>query len=105
LRDVATQQLRDEVLTEHADSASLDGLPGVAVPVTHDPRNATEEVARNHPSAVVGDATHLDGGRVPTHGLEHVDVVEEEVHRHGSHGRPDSVTCGRPPCAPAAMGV
>ena len=104
LDDTVVEQLGNEVLAQEADRAALDRLAGIGVPVARQPGHATEEVAGNDPAAVVRDASHLHRGRVPDR-LDHLDVVEEDVHGDGSHGRPDSVTCLGHPCVTAAMGV
>ena len=98
------EQLGDEVLAQQADGAALHRLGGVDVPVAHMRGHAAEQVPGHDSPAVVGDASDLDGGRVPDR-LDHLDVVEEEVHGHGSHGRPDSVTCLGHPCVTPATGV
>ena len=46
----------------------------------------------------------LDRGGVAD-GLDHLYVVEEEVHGHAWHGRTDSVACPGHPCETAATGV
>ncbi len=48
--------------------------------------HAAEQITRYDAAAVVGDPTDVDGGGIPR-GLNDMDVVEEEVHLHGSHGR------------------
>ena len=104
LHDVAVEQVWDEVLTQQADRPALHGLGGVDVPVAHVAGNTAEEVPRHDPAAVVGDAADVDGRGV-TDRLDHLYVVEEEVHRHGSHDRPDSVACLRHPRGTTATGV
>ena len=104
LHDVAVDQLGDEVLANEADRAALHRLCGMGVPVADEAGDATEQVPRHHPPAVVGDAADEDGGGV-AHRLDHLDVVEEEVHGHGSHDRTDSVACSGHPCVTPAMGV
>ncbi len=104
LGDVTVQQLGDEVLAQHADRTALDRLACVNVPVAHEARHTAKEVTRYDSATVVGDAPDLDGGGI-AHRFQHLDVVEEEVHRHGSHRRPDSVACRGGACVTLAMGV
>ncbi len=104
LHHVVLQQVGDEVLAQEPDRAPVDRLGGVHVAVADVARHAAKEVSGYDPPAVVGDATHLDGGGVADR-LDHLYVVEEKVHGDGSHGRPDSVACLSHPRATPAMGV
>ena len=104
LHDVVVEQVGDEVLAQEADGTALDCLGGVGVTVAHVAGDTAEEVPRHHPTAVVGDASDRDRGGVADR-LDHLDVVEEEVHGHGSHGRPDSVACPGHPRGTSAMGM
>ena len=79
----ASEQLGDEVLAEQPDRTPLDRLGGMGVPVADASGHAAEQVPRDDPTAVVGDPADVHRGRVPR-GLDDVDVVEEEVHLHGS---------------------
>ena len=88
------EQLGDEVLTEQPHRAPVDRLGGIGVAVADQSGHAAEEVTGHDPAAVVGDAAILDRGRVPG-GLNDLDVVEEEVHLHGSHGRRTAEEHGR----------
>ena len=92
LHDVTAAKFGDEVLAQEADGTPLHGVEGEGVSVAHHSRDTAEEVARPDPPAVVRDPADQHGRRVP-HRLNDVDVVEEEVHGHGRHGRPDSVAC------------
>ena len=104
LHDVAVEQVRNEVLAQEADGTALDCLCRVGVTVAHVAGDTAEEVTRHHATAVVGDASDRDRGGVADR-LDHLDVVEEEVHGHGSHDRPDSVTCPGHPRGTSAMGM
>jgi len=88
----------------HWKLASIDRFAGVSVPIADPPGDATEEVTGNDPATVVRDPADLDRRRV-TDGLNHLYVVEEEVHRHAWHGRTDSVACPGRACDTTAMGV
>ena len=81
LHDVLVDQLGNEVLAQEADGAAVHRLGGVDVPVADAAGHATEEVPGNDPAAVVRDPPDLDRGGV-TDGLDHLYVVEEEVHGH-----------------------
>ena len=74
-------ELGNEVLAEKADGTAVHGLRGVHVPVADASGHAEEEVARDDPAAVVRDTADLDRGGVAD-GLDHLNVVEEEVHGH-----------------------
>ena len=104
LHHLLVQQLRDEVLAQQPDGAALDRLGRVGVAVADETGHAAEEVPGHDPPAVVRDATDLHRGEIAD-GLDDLDVVEEEVHGHTSHGRPDSVACPGHPRVTSAMGV
>ena len=104
LHHVLVDQLGDEVLAQEADGATIDRLGGVGVPVADAAGDAAEEVTGDDPAAVVRDAADLDRRGVAD-GLDHLYVVEEEVHGHAWHGRTDSVACLGHPCDTTAMGV
>jgi hypothetical protein len=74
------------------------------VPVADVTGDATEEISGHHPATVVRDPADIDRREVAD-GLEDLYVVEEEVHRHGSHDRSDSVACLRQVRAASAMHV
>ena len=97
-------ELGNEVLAEEADGAPVHRLGGMGVAVTDAAGHAAEEVTGDDPTAVVRDAADLDRGGVAD-GLDHLYVVEEEVHGHTWHGRTDSVACPGHPCETAATGV
>jgi hypothetical protein len=75
-------ELRDEVFAQQADGTAVNRLGGVAMTVTDAARNTAEEVPGHNPATVVRDAPDLDRRRV-TDGLDHLYVVEEEVHGYG----------------------
>ena len=102
--DNLVDQLGNEVLAQEADGATVHRLGGVRVPIADAPGNATEEVTGNDPATVVRDPADLDRRGVAD-GLDHLYVVEEEVHGHAWHGRTDSVACLGHACETAAMGV
>ena len=104
LHHVPVDQLRNEVLTQETDGAPVHRLGGMGVPIADVAGDAAEEVAGDDPATVVRDAAHLDRRRVAD-GLNHLYVVEEEVHGHAWHGRTDSVACLGHACETAAMGV
>ncbi len=104
LDHLLVQQLRNEVLTQQSDGAALDCLGRVGVAVADEAGHAAEEVPGHDPPAVVRDATDFHRGEIAD-GFEDVDVVEEEVHGHTSHDRPDSVACPGHPRVTSAMGV
>ena len=92
------------MLAEEPDGAAVHRLRGVDVAVADAAGNAAEEVPGHDPAAVVRNAADLDRGGVAD-GLDHLYVVEEEVHGHAWHGRTDSVACLGHPCDTAATGV
>ena len=102
LDDRPIEKLGDEVLAEQAHGAPVDRLGGEGVAVAELSRHAAEEVPRHDAAAVVGDATNIHRCRIPG-GLDDVDVVEEKVHLHSSHGRPHS-EWGHGGSAPPASG-
>ncbi len=104
LDDSLVEQLGDEVLAQQPDGTAFHRLARVGVPVADQAGHAAEEIAGHDPAAVVRDAADLHRREVADR-LEHVYVVEEEVHGHGSHDGPDSVACPGHPRVTAAMGV
>ena len=96
------EKLGDEVLAQQPHRAPVDRLGGEGVAVAEQSGHAAEEVPRHDAAAVVGDATDIHRCRVPG-GLDDLDVVEEKVHLHSSHGRPLSEGgTGAPRLPPAA---
>ena len=104
LHDVVVDELGNEVLAQEADGTAVHRFGGVDVPVADAAGHAAEEVPGHDPPTVVRDPADLDRGGVAD-GLDHLYVVEEEVHGHAWHGRTDSVACPGHPCETAAMGV
>ena len=104
LHDPLVDELGDEVLAQQPDGTAVHRLGGVDVAVADPAGNAAEEVPGHDPPAVVRDPADLHGGGVAD-GLDHLNVVEEEVHGHAWHGRTDSVACLGHPCETAATGV
>jgi hypothetical protein len=76
----------------------------MGVPIAHAAGDAAEEVTRDDPATVVRNPTDLDRGGVAD-GLDHLYVVEEEVHWQAWHGRTDSVACLGHACETIAMGM
>ncbi len=102
LHDGPIQQFGDEVLTEQPDGSPVDRVGRKRMPVGDKTGHAAEEVTGHDPTTVVRNAADVDCGRV-SRCLNDFDVVEEKVHLHGSHGRPNSGrSTGVPRLAPSA---
>jgi hypothetical protein len=96
------EQLGDEVLTEQPDGPALDRFGRIGVTVGDQSRNTTEQVAGDDAPAVVRDAPNVNCGRIPGC-LNDLNIVEQEVHLHGSHRRCDgNVSTEAPPLLPSA---
>ena len=92
LDDPPDRRRRQQVLADERDGPPGHRLGGVVVAVAVAAGQATEERAGRHPAAVVLDGRDGDGGRV-TRDLEHVDLVEQQVHLH--RGERDPTGLGR----------
>jgi hypothetical protein len=102
LDDVVAEQVRNEVLAEDPNRTPFHCLGRMLVPVADVTRDTAEEISRYHSATVVRDAADIDSREVAD-GLEDRYVVEEEIHRHCSHDRSDSVACLGQVRVPPAM--
>ena len=89
------------MFAEQSDGSPVHRVGGKRVAVGDKTGHAAEEVTGHDPATVVRNAADVDCGRVPRC-LNDFDVVEEKVHLHGSHGRPNSgIRTGAPRVAPS----